>query len=224
MGADFSMEMLQAALAADRSAVRALVSHLLPVVQARVMRALHRRGKALGRGRDPKQELDDLTQEVMAALFTDHARVLRSWDPTRGLSLLNFVGLVAERQVAAVFRTGRRSPWTEDPTLASELDDLDGELTQPDALLASREMLAVLLDLLRERLSPLGLHLFHLLVIQEVPVAEVSAATNMSMDAVYAWRSRLIRLVRQLGAELEKQAGLSKTAGTLQTPLGDGQP
>ncbi len=224
MGADFSIEMLQAALAADRSAVRALIAHVLPVVQARVMRGLQRRGKAQGRGRDPKQELDDLTQEVLAALFANDARVLRSWDASRGLSLLNFVGLVTERQVAAIFRTGKRSPWTEDPTLSSELDDMDGELAQPDAGLASREVLTVLLARQRERLSPLGLHLFQQLIVDESPVAEVSAATNMSMDAVYAWRSRLSRLIRVLGSELEKEAALSNSAGELQTPLRDGQP
>ncbi len=224
MGADFSIEMLQAALAADRSAVRALIGHILPVVQARVMRSLQRRGKAQGRGRDPKQELDDLTQEVLAALFSNDARVLRSWDPSRGLSFLNFVGLVAERQVAAIFRTGKRSPWTEDPTLSSELDDVDAQLTHPDVMLASRELLTALLARLRERLSPLGLHLFQQLIVDEVPVAEVSAATHMSMDAVYAWRSRLSRLIRLLGSELEKEATLSNLTGDLQTPLGDGQP
>ena len=223
MEADFSDEMVQAALRADRAAVRSLVAHLLPVIRARVLRALHRRGKAQGRGRDPRQELDDLTQEVLAALFSDNARVLRSWDASRGLSLLNFVGLVAERQVAATFRTGRRSPWTEDPTLDSELDDVATEHTQPDASLASREVLSALLERLRERLSPLGLHLFHLLVVDEVPVLEVSRTSNMSMDALYAWRSRLLRLVRELGTELEKEASLSKIASPLQTPLGDGR-
>lgn len=224
MGIDFSAETLQAALSADRAAMRRLIEHVLPVIQARVLRALLRRGRGQGRGRDARQELDDLTQEVLAALFADQARVLRSWDKSRGLSLLNFVGLVAERQVAAIFRTGRRSPWTEDPTLESELDDLETDFSQPDSSLASREVLTVLVARLRERLSPLGLHLFQLLVVEELPVAEVSQSCHMSMDAVYAWRSRLLRLLRELGADIEKEASLSKSPPPLQTPLGDGQP
>jgi len=45
-------------------------------------------------GRDVRQEVADLIQEVFMALFADDARVLRSWQPERGLSLDNFVGLV----------------------------------------------------------------------------------------------------------------------------------
>jgi RNA polymerase sigma-70 factor (ECF subfamily) len=216
--------MLTRALAADRVAVRALIALLLPVVEARVLRALNRRGRAAGRGRDPKQELDDLTQEVFASLFADDARVLRSWDVARGLSLLNFVGLVAERQVAAIFRTGRRSPWTEDPTLAGELEVLGGESNLPERALASRELFAAVLARLREQLSPVGMHLFQVLVVEEQPVAEVSREAGMSMEAVYAWRSRLLKLVRKLAAELEAEPGLSETAAPLQRPVGDGEP
>ena len=224
MVAEIPAELLERALAADRVAVRALITRFLPVVEARVMRALSRRQKAQGRGRDARQELDDLTQEVMASLFADHARVLRSWDPARGLSLLNFVGLIAERQVAAVFRTGRRSPWTEDPTVSSELDVVASSEVAPDASLASREQLSVVVERLRERLSPLGLSLFYQLIVEDRPVSEVCASMQMSQDALYAWRSRLLKLVRKLAEELEDPAAMSEPAEALQRPVGDGQP
>lgn len=56
----------------------------------------------------------------MVSLFTDQGRALRAWDPARGLSLENFVGFVAERQIASILRTAKRSPWTEDPTLEGD--------------------------------------------------------------------------------------------------------
>src|SRR5687768_1618744 len=80
-----------------------------------VARGLARR-MVKARGRDLRQEVEDLTQEVFVALFADDARALRLWDPARGASLANFVGLLAEREVASILRSGRRSPWTEDPT------------------------------------------------------------------------------------------------------------
>src|SRR5262245_51304251 len=109
-------EQVNAALGGDKGAIRALVAALSPVIQARVARALLRR-RAASKARDIRQEVEDLTQEVFVALFADGGRTLREWSPSRGLSLLNFAGLVAEREVASIMRSGRRSPWTEDPTL-----------------------------------------------------------------------------------------------------------
>src|SRR5262245_1194983 len=102
---------IEAALAGDEGAVRQLVDELGPVIQARVARALLRRAS----GRSVRQEVEDLTQEVFASLFEDDGRILRAWDETRGLSLKNFVGLVAGRQATSILRSGRTTPWRDDP-------------------------------------------------------------------------------------------------------------
>ena len=75
------------ALAGDRGELDVLVALLAPIVQVRVARALARRRD--GRGRDLKQEAEDLRQEVFLALFADDGRWLRAWDETRGMSLVN---------------------------------------------------------------------------------------------------------------------------------------
>ena len=59
---------------------------------------------------------------------------------------------------------------------------------------------------MREALSPQGWHLFELLYMQEMEVSEVCAATGLSADAVYAWRSRLRRTAREQFAKLEAHA------------------
>ena len=56
-----------------------------------------------------------------------------------------------------------------------------------------------LYERLRETLTPLGLRLFELLYVEERSVEEVCAATTLSADAVYAWRSRLRRTAQGLG-------------------------
>lgn len=171
------------------------------MIHKRVNAALMRRA-ASGRGRLVRQEVLDLVQEVFVALFENDGRVLESWDPARGRSFTSFVGLVAEREVASILRSGRRSPWTEDPTEASKIDVPTERETGPDARAASRERLARVLDALRERTSPLGLAMFEALYVEQHPPAEVARTFDMKPDAVYAWRSRLGKLVRRLAAEL----------------------
>ncbi len=186
---------LQRALAGEETALGRLVERLTPVVQARVARALLRAGR--GAGPRLRQELKDLVQEVFLALFDRRARILTTWDPERGLSLENFVGLVTERQVISILRSGKRDPWREDPTLDSELDGASPEIS-PEAAAVSKQALEQLLERLRAALSPLGFRLFELLYLHERSVSEVERATGLSSAAVYAWRSRLRRLARSL--------------------------
>jgi RNA polymerase sigma-70 factor (ECF subfamily) len=68
----------------------------------------------------------------------------------------------------------------------------------PEEIAADREHLALLLDHLREELSPLGWRMFELLFVQDLSQAEVEAASGLSADAVYAWGSRLRRVARKL--------------------------
>jgi RNA polymerase sigma-70 factor (ECF subfamily) len=188
---------VRSALAGDEAALTRLVRKLTPVIQSRVARGLLLRRTGLASGRDVRQEVEDIAQEIFLLLFADGGKVLRSWQPERGLSLLNFVGLVAERQTASILRSGKRSPWKEDPTLFEDFNQPARE-SDPEEITASREQLKLLLGRLTEELSPLGRHLFDLLFLRELPFEEVTRETGMSPDAVYAWRSRLRRLVRRL--------------------------
>lgn len=196
------------ALDGDEIACRTLVDALTPVVQARVNRALDRRA-ALGRGRRVRQEMLDLTQEVFLALFARDGRVLRRWDPERGASLETFVGLIAEREVRAVLRSKRRSPWTEDPTrhddfAVSATGSTATSTADPaaDRRMVGKETLRAVLDRLRTRLSDRGLELFEALVVDGMSVDDVAAAHGMTREAIYTWRSRLRKTVAEIAAEL----------------------
>ena len=199
--AELTPDVVEQALAGRADRIRTLVDALTPVIQARVARGLLRRGGA--RGRDARQEVEDMTQEVFLSLFDDDGHALRAWVPARGLSLANFVGLVAERQVSSILRSGRRSPWTEDPTDAEALDVSAGSVAGPEGGVVSRDLLAAVVERVREELSPKGLILFQLLVVDEASVEAVCAEMSMLPDAVYAWRSRLAKLVRRVATELQ---------------------
>ncbi len=193
-------EILTAALGGDRPAMRTLVDRLAPVIWSRVTRVAQR-GR---RTPDQIRQLgDDLRQEVFAALFQDGGRVLRAWVPERGLSLEAYVGLVAEHQAASILRSGRRSAWKEDATEDEILARAVGANEAVHARIDARDTLVRVLERVRAELSPKGVQIFELLVVEERPVDEVAAVLSMTADALYAWRSRIGKLANRIAAELE---------------------
>ncbi len=190
---------VDAALAGDRRLLRELVTTLTPLVQTRVTRTLlRRRGTSAG---DVRAFVEDLVQDTFVALLHDRGKLLRTWNPERGLSLESFVGLVAEQRVLATLRSRRKNPWTEELAVDdADLDVADPDQAGPEALVASRAALQSLFDDVRSRLSPLGFELFMALVVREESAASVSERTKLSISAVHAWSSRLRRLVHALAA------------------------
>jgi RNA polymerase sigma-70 factor (ECF subfamily) len=188
----------------DSTSIRQLVALSTPIVHVRVSRMLFRFRARAGR-RDLDQELDDIAQEVFAELFEERARVLRSWTPDRGLSFANFVGLVADRVAINVLRSGRRNPWTEEPVEADALDGATEASLGPELRAASREFVEALLERLRGAVSPRGYEMFWVLFVEEKSVETVSAELAMQPDAIYAWRSRLMKTVKKLAQELHDE-------------------
>lgn len=164
----------------------------------------------MGRQRG-RSQMEDLTQDIFLLLFEAGGRALSAWDPERGLSLANWVGLLAERETTAFLRSGRRAAWREDPTLDSSLD-LTADEGTAEAVLASRETLTAVLEGIRDRLSPTGLHLFELSVVEERPIEEVARMCAMTPNAVYTWRSRLTKLAREIRDELHPDSSKSPLA------------
>ena len=214
MTTDQAPELFDKAVAGDAEATRRLILELAPIIQVRVLRCLGAYGGARNR-RDLRQEVQDLAQEVYLLLFADQARVLRSWQQERGLSLRNFVGLVAERHTISVLRSRRRNPFTDETTADGDVDAAkDAEAvesgrttTNAEETVASREVLREVVLRLERQQSPLGVLLFERLIVREEPVAEIQAETGLSAPALYMWRSRLLRAAKTLIAEitLEKQ-------------------
>jgi RNA polymerase sigma-70 factor (ECF subfamily) len=195
-------ELIERALGEDPRARRALVDALVPVVQRRVTIEIFRH-KGLARGRNLRQDVEDMTQQVFVSLLEGDARALRAWSPGRGLALHDFVELLASREVASILRSGRRNPWKEDTVADDVMSEYVGVEDGPELLASARNFGEALVDRLQAQLSPKGVELFELLFVQEREVADVAAALAMSMDAVYAWRSRIARAARQIARELQ---------------------
>jgi RNA polymerase sigma-70 factor (ECF subfamily) len=211
--ADDLKVLVDRALSGDGGSVRALVDRMSPVIMRRVQATLWRRTGRANAG----QEAADMAQEVFLALFQADGRALRSWDPARGMSFDNFVGLLAQHQVVSLLRNKRTSPWRDEPTVTEEIEPLAEVGVSPESITSSREDLRLLIDRLRETLSPRGLEVFQRMIIDEEPLEEVAARTGMTRDALYQWKSRVLRTVRSLadeiGADKAKRRG-SGAGGT----------
>ncbi|XYH99721.1 hypothetical protein ACMHYB_08150 [Sorangium sp. So ce1128] len=211
-----STSLLTSALDGDVQSTRAVIAALMPVIHARVGRALLRRCAHL-----PRDRKDDLVQDVFVELLRDGSRALRAWDPARGLSLANWVGLIADQRVAAAFRGGRRRldaaalPLDDAPEGSARSED------DPEATVLARDQIERHLGLIRAELSPLGLELFEALVVDEEPIASVCARTGMSTSAVQAWSSRLRRRLAALvaGARDEEKRARCQPRGASRISL-----
>ncbi len=192
--------LIRRAAEGDRRAMRQLVTGLTPVIRTCVASVLSRSGSS-GR-REARQEVEDATQTVLLALFADRGRVLLQWDPARGLSLESFVALLARRETVSLLRSRRRNPWTEDPTLNEDLDLNAVPRMGPESETISRDMLANLAVAVREKLSAKGMEIFELIFMRGLPAEEVATLTGLTADAVYTWKSRLTRQVKEILAEL----------------------
>src|SRR5690242_18944861 len=96
--------LLERAMAGDSASLRELVGKLRPVIQARVVR-LVLPYRSRGAKRALVHDVDDLVQHVFEKLWVNDAKELRAWSRDGVLSLLNYVGLIAERDTISVMRT-----------------------------------------------------------------------------------------------------------------------
>jgi RNA polymerase sigma-70 factor (ECF subfamily) len=202
----------------DESAIRRFVKDTSPLIQVRIGRILLRCRKGMSI-EQVRQETEDLCQETFALLFAHNARVLKTWDETKGLSLKNFVGLIAERVALSWFRTGRKNAWRETPmdeidlkkSADSGLEDhrenrvLSQSPGSPESHVANRQALEKVISRLKEELPPNGLQVFFLIYVEGKSTEEVCDIMNLKIDTVYSWRSRLLKRTHALLTELHAE-------------------
>lgn len=189
-------DLVRRALAREPAACRALVDRLTPSIQRQVNAALVRRR------RGTRQDVRDLVQDVFRILLDDEGKVLRAWDPEKGASLEGYVGLVAQRKVASILASGRKSGHAEDAQDPIDFDDATAGGPTPEAGAMSRDLLARVLDELKAGLSAQGFEMFRVLVVEEREVAWVQEQYGLSRDAVYAWRSRVSKAAKKAAQKI----------------------
>lgn len=145
-----------------------------------------------------------MTQEVFLALFEDDCRALRAWNPNGGRSIENFVRWFARHQCGSILRSGRRSPWSDTPVGADQMEQLLPASTDSERRVVDRELLSNVVDRMHGQLSARQMFLFQLLFVEDRTVDEVCAETGMKRNAVYQAKFRLREVAQDL---VEKLAG-----------------
>lgn len=193
---------IQQALDGDRAKLTGLVRELLAIIKVEVGYSLIRR--ASPQRRDPRQDVDDFSHEILLYILAERGRLLRMWDPERGHSLAGFVRMIARQRLSRILQGHRGNPWNDDPTESEALEPLVGD-EAGERILESREELRALLERLRPRLSERGLLLFQRIYVEQLPIAAVAQEFGMTRQAVDQWNTRTRNLARRLAAEGEPE-------------------
>ncbi len=173
----------------------ALVYELLTSIKAEVAHGLLRRAQL--HRRDPRQEVDDFSHEILLFLLAENGRVLRLWDPVRGLSLERFVRMISRQRVSRILRGHRSNPWNDEPMNQWALEPLLEHDTSY-RILELRQELRALLEHVRGHLSERGVQMFRRIYVEQRSIAEVATEFKMTRQAVDAWNTRTRNLVRRL--------------------------
>lgn len=187
---DSEMELIQKALQREAGAQRELLGRVTPAIRLSVSATLRRHTAGAAQSR-VRHEVEDLTQEVLFALFAKDGRRLRKWDPAKGLPLARYVRLVARHLVVSFLRKRDRRVWEDDAVEDEEaLAGAAGD--SPERLVGRKEVHAAVLAAVEAELTQQGREIFRLIVREELSVEEVCERTGLSRSNVHVWRSRLV--------------------------------
>ena len=198
---DLTREFVRESLAGDADAQRILIETLTPEIQHSVYRMLLRWRMGPAAGRDARQEVEDMVQEVWVELYKHEGRVLRRWDPARR-NLCAFVVFIAKIRTAGTLRS-RLSQWREDPREITSLDSED-PAGDPERIVFNTRLMEAILVCLYDKFTPADAELFELLFLHELSVEEAAEKTGKSKDAIYKWRSRLYKRAKDCLDRLSK--------------------
>jgi RNA polymerase sigma factor (sigma-70 family) len=195
--------LLERTFRGDETARKALVLKLLPTVEARVRAVLLRYRSP----HDVDQVADDMTQQLFLSLFDNGAKRLRAWDPERAASLSTFVGLIAEREVISCLRRPARNPFKETAVEPAVLEIQVGHDDGVERRLLERDLADRLLDRALGTLDEDRLVIFQRLVLDEEDVDVVATEAGTTRSALHMWKSRFMKVVRQMAEELTAEPG-----------------
>lgn len=175
--------------------VRGLVLHISPFVQAEVAMMMTRYGNL--RGRNGRQEVQDLVQDVFVILFKDNGKTLRAWRADGGRKFGSFVRLVAKRRLLSVMRTRTKNPWPDEPT-DNETLDRSVRASEVDSAVGFREELEILWEKLSRWFGDEDHRLFRLFFVEGLSIDEVETMTGKNRQALYSWRRELRKFARSV--------------------------
>lgn len=183
-------ELIERALSGDIAAQDELVEKLIPPVQRGVGTALRKWRLGPAANRDIHQEKEDLAQDGLIELFENRGSVLLAWDPEIA-SCEDYVSFIAQMRSHQVLRSPR-SQWRESPQEIGD-EDLPPPASSPSSEREafSRDLLDRILICLWKGFKERDRVLFFQRFWKDLSPTEIAERTDVSIDAVYQWISRL---------------------------------
>jgi RNA polymerase sigma-70 factor (ECF subfamily) len=152
-----------------------------------------------------REDVEDLHNTVFLRLFDNRCKKLKQYQGKNGCSLASWIRLVTVRTVLNELRRKgvdsvgshrRRKPLEEVPEIRENQDG-------PRAQMVRAEQERLLKDSF-EKLPPRYRLFIELHFVRELPLAEVAAAMQLTMDNVYTIKHRAIRKLKAQIARAEK--------------------
>ena len=187
---------LGAVLAGEEAAVAGFVRTSTPLIAGVVRGVLLRSGPGYMASR-LQEDVDDVVQQVLMALFANGARLLRRFDPSRA-SLATFLRQVTRSRTVDHIRRRAQRPWEEPSTACDVLERMAGAVPGPDVeeRLAERQTIAQAFASVADVVNPIGANLLEPLFVEEWDADTLAAETGLTRGAVNKWRSRLRQRLR----------------------------
>lgn len=188
-------DLLRRARAGDAKAVHDVVQKIEPWCRVRIAKVL------LGAPYASRADVDDILQDTLLVFLKAEGGPADRWEPAKG-SFENFAAGKAEHLALDLRRKRRREhAWFEAEDRGTAEPEVDSSRT-PERRLACRQVLAESLKVCRDELSPQGKEMLQMLIVDCLGVREVAATMSMEPAAVYAWRSRLQRRLKEIAQQM----------------------
>ena len=174
--------LIRKALSGHGGALRMLARRILPVIRARTLAYIRRRGASLG-----SQDADDLTQEIWLALLQDDGKQLRSYDASRGKSLEGYIGLICRRELWRRARAVSALRRGGDLQMAPLEDAVDAPApgADPEAIALGRDLLEGLQGFLQEHLPERGRLVLAAIYDDQLEPAKAAQMMGVSVQVVF---------------------------------------
>ena len=202
-----SPELVDQVIAGNRAAIRLLIENLTPVIQLAVVHILKRCTQSYQHNHI-HLEVTDYCQEIFILIFKNNSKILRDWNPDKGMNLKSYISLITKRRVISSLRNIKFTQSLDDDTIDTNIDSF---LKTPDeeSQFINRHLLYRIIKSLKNEISSFGYEIFVQIFLYGYSAEEVASKMNLTKNSVYVWKNRLKAQAKNISVQLENDSTLS---------------
>lgn len=210
-------QLIRLAVAGDRLSIKELIKRLTPTIQISTAQTLSQ-FTSNTEATHSHAEIADYCQEIFMHLFENDCKVLRSWDPEKGMKLKSFISLITKRRVISSLRGHKTTNFLDEKIINEKINTLKTPDEQNRFI--DYNFLLHVIHAIKETISEQGYEIFVLLFLYEQSVDEISEATGLTKNSIYVWKNRIRKQAKDITAEWESNKDNLATNKNLITSKG----